>query len=87
MYRYSPSSTLRYRQRLLGGGLLWLLAGSVLVLTGLLPAYTTLLGWSVAFWLVLAPLTMLLALEPSLPRQLLARCVSRRRTCRATAWY
>ncbi len=86
MYRYPLSSMLRYRQRLLGGGVLWLLVGSVLLLTGLLPAYTALLGWSLAFWLVLAPLMILLALEPGLPGHLLRRCGSRRRACRATSW-
>ena len=86
MYQHPLSPMLRYRQRLLGGGMLWLLVGSALLLTGLLPAYTALLGWSLAFWLVLAPLMMLLALDPGLPRQLLVRCVSPRRGRRATRW-
>ena len=86
MPRPSNPSHLRYRQRVLGGVLLWLLAGSAMLLTGLVPAYLAALGWSLTFWLVLAPLTMLLVLEPGLPRQLLARWLSPRRASRAMHW-
>jgi hypothetical protein len=58
--------------RLLAGALLWLLAGGALLLTTLVPVRTDLLGWTPAFWLVGAPLALLLVLEPSLPRQLLS---------------
>jgi hypothetical protein len=46
-----------------------------------------LLGWTPAFWLVAAPLVVLLALVPSLPRQLLALCRPRRRMVRSVAWH
>jgi len=67
------------RPNLIAAALAWLLGGSVLLLTTLVPAHTELLGWTPAFWLVGAPLAVLLALEPSLPRQLLALCRPRRR--------
>ncbi|MEO5810941.1 MAG: hypothetical protein ABIU96_01845 [Rhodanobacter sp.] len=86
MYRACNPSSLRYRQRVLGGILLWLLVGSILLLTGLAPAYSVVLGWSLAFWLVPAPLAMLLVLEPGLPRQALACWIPSRRARRATQW-
>lgn len=73
-------------QRLFGAAMLWLLAGSFLLLTTLLPAYTDALGWTSAFWLVGAPLAVLLTLEPSLPRQLLALCRPRRKALHAATW-
>lgn len=54
----------RHRQRMIDLLVSWLLVGSGLLLARLLPPYSVLLGWSPAFWLVLAPLTMLLALDP-----------------------
>jgi len=66
-----PISRTTHHERLLGASLLWLLAGAALLLTTLVPVHTHALGWTPAFWLVGAPLVMLLALEPSLPRQLL----------------
>ena len=74
-------------QRLLGAALLWLLAGGVLLLSTLVPAYTESLGWTPAFWLLGAPLVVLLALEPALPRQLLALCRPRRRVVRHAIWH
>jgi hypothetical protein len=74
-------------QRLLGASLLWLLGGSALLLTTLVPLHTELLGWTPAFWLLGAPLAVLLALEPTLPRQLLARRQPRRRTLHAAVWH
>ena len=80
----TPSSL--HRQRLLGAAVLWLLAGGALLLSTLVPAHTELLGWTPAFWLLGAPLVVLLALEPSLPRQLLALCRPRRRVAHAAIW-
>ncbi len=73
--------------RLLGAALLWLLGGGALLLSTLVPVHTDLLGWTPAFWLLGAPLVVLLALEPTLPRQLLALCRPRRRIVRSAAWY
>jgi hypothetical protein len=74
-------------QRLFGAALLWLLGGSALLLTTLLPLRTELLGWTPAFWLLGAPLVVLLVLEPALPRQLLAPlCQPRRHARHATVW-
>ncbi|WP_458070609.1 hypothetical protein [Rhodanobacter sp. BL-MT-08] len=73
-------------QRLLGAAMLWLLAGSFLLITTLVPVYSAVLGWTSSFWLVGAPLIMLLALEPSLPRQLLALRGPRQNPLRAAIW-
>ena len=67
--------------------MLWLLGGSGLLLTTLMPAHTDLLGWTPAFWLVGAPLVVLLVLEPSLPRQLLALCRPQRRALQGAVWH
>ncbi|MFC4525648.1 hypothetical protein ISN76_20810 [Dyella halodurans] len=67
----SKPDTARH-ERLLGGALLWLLAGGALLLTTLVPVHTRSLGWTPAFWLIGAPLIVVLALEPALPRQLLS---------------
>jgi hypothetical protein len=66
-----PTTRIAHHERLLGAALLWLLGGAALLLTTLVPVHTNTLGWSPAFWLIGAPLVVLLALEPSLPRQLL----------------
>jgi hypothetical protein len=76
-----------HHQRLLGAAVLWLLGGSALLLTTLIPAHTELLGWTPAFWLLGAPLVTLLALEPALLRQLLASCRPRRRIVRGAIWH
>jgi len=62
----------RRHDRLLAIALLWLAAGGALLLSTLVPAHTALLGWAPLVWLLLAPLALLLILEPGLPRQLLA---------------
>jgi hypothetical protein len=75
-----------HHERLLGAALLWLLGGAVSLLTTLVPAHTDALGWTPAFWLVGAPLVVLLALEPALPRQLLALWVRPRRRASQLIW-
>ena len=62
----------RRHERLLGIALLWLAAGGTLLLTTLVPAHTALLGWAPLLWLLVAPLALLLVLEPGLPHQLFA---------------
>ena len=62
----------RRHDRLLAIALLWLAIGAALLVTTLVPAHTALLGWAPLVWLLLAPLLLLLILEPGLPWQLLA---------------
>jgi hypothetical protein len=81
-----PNASITHHERLLGGALLWLLAGAFGLLTTLVPARTDALGWTPAFWLVGAPLVLLLALEPALPRQLLAALRPRRRAATQLIW-
>jgi len=76
-----------HHQRLLGAAVLWLLGGSALLLTTLVPLHTELLGWTPAFWLLGAPLVVLLALEPALPRLLLASVQPRRRAAHELIWH
>jgi len=73
--------------RLVAGALLWLLAGVALLLTTLVPVRTDLLGWTPAFWLVGAPMALLLVLEPGLPRQLLSWLRPRRRRAAHAIWH
>jgi len=68
----------RRHERLCAIALLWLLAGGILLLSTLVPARTPSLGWAPTLWLVVTPMAMLLALEPSLPRRLLAPARARR---------
>jgi cytochrome c biogenesis factor len=75
------------RQHLLGAAVMWLVAGSFLLITTLVPVYSQTLGWTSAFWLVGAPLIVLLTLEPSLPRQLLARRRPRQTSRQAAMWH
>ncbi|TAL84976.1 MAG: hypothetical protein EPN74_10110 [Rhodanobacter sp.] len=84
--RIQPPSSLHHA-RLLGVTMLWLLGGSSLLLSTLVPLHTAMLGWTPAFWLLGAPLIMLLALEPTLPRQLLAQRRTRRRSRRDPIWH
>lgn len=81
-----PNASITHHERLLGAALLWLLAGGVLLITTLVPVRTETLGWTPAFWLVGAPLVLLLALEPALPRQLLRALRPRRRTASRLIW-
>jgi hypothetical protein len=74
-------------QRLLGAALLWLLGGGALLLTTLVPMQTRLLGWAPAFWLVGAPLIVLLVLEPGLPRRLLTPRRQRCSAARSVLWH
>jgi len=74
-------------QRLIGAAMSWLLTGSFLLITTLVPVYTEMFGWSSVFWLVVAPLIVLLTLEPSLPRQLLALRRPRQSALRAVMWH
>jgi hypothetical protein len=62
-----------HHPRLFAAAGTWLLAGSGLLLSTLVPAHTSLLGWTPAFWLLVAPLLVLLALAPGLPRRWLKR--------------
>lgn len=86
MYRSSQPTPARYRQTTLDAITLWLGAGSLSMLSGLVPLHTALFGWSLPFWLVAAPLLLLLTVAPELPAQWLRRCRSRRRSVRAGIW-
>ena len=66
-----------HHQGLLATAVSWFCAGGFLLLTTLVPAHTPLLGWTPVFWLLAAPLIVLLALEPQLPRQLWRRRLHR----------
>lgn len=68
-----------HRFGLFATALSWLLAGSALLLTTLVPAHTAVLGWTPMFWLFAAPLLMLLALAPRRPRPARSRRDARRR--------
>ncbi|MGP1664521.1 MAG: hypothetical protein ACTS5I_01120 [Rhodanobacter sp.] len=82
------TQTSMHHQRLLGAAMVWLLTGGALLLSTLVPAHTAMLGWTPAFWLLGAPLVLLLGLEPSLPRKLLTlRRRRRRRAPCANAWH
>jgi hypothetical protein len=72
---------------LLGAAVLWLLGGGILLLTTLAPMHTELLGWTPTFWLLGAPLVVLLGLEPGLPRQLLALRQPHRRAMQEVVWH
>ncbi len=67
-----------HHQRLVATAVVWLAVGSFLLLTTLVPAHTSLFGWTPMFWLLGAPMIVLLALEPRLPQQVLLRRRSRR---------
>jgi hypothetical protein len=73
--------------RLLAITVLWLLGGSALLLTTLVPAHTALLGWAPTFWLLVAPLAVLLTLDPTLPRQLLTLRRTHRHNASRWLWH
>jgi hypothetical protein len=56
------------------------------LLSTLVPLHTRTLGWSPVVWLIIAPLAMLLVLEPTLPRQLLTMR-RQRRTAHRKIWH
>ena len=87
MHPKSLSPALPHHQRLLGAALLWLIGGSALLLTTLVPMHTDLLGWSPAFWLIGAPVVALLGLEPTLPRELLTLRRTRHHAPRLVGWH
>lgn len=72
--------------RLLAASLVWWFGGSFLLATTLVPAYTTLLGWTPFFWLFVAPLAVALTLQPRLPRQLLNLRRQRHRNTSQLIW-
>jgi hypothetical protein len=75
------------RSSLLAAAMLWLLVGGVLLATTLVPMHTATFGWTPAFWLVGAPLSVLLGLEPSLVRQCLARRRRRHPASPRAVWH
>ncbi len=81
------SAPTQYQPRLLGAAVLWLLGGSALLLTTLVPMHPELLGWTPAFGLIGAPPVILLPLEPTLPRQVFALCQPRRRALCSVVWH
>ncbi|HVC15986.1 MAG TPA: hypothetical protein VNE18_01660 [Rhodanobacter sp.] len=70
-----------------GAVLLWLLGGSTLLLTTLVPPHTELLGWTPAFWLAGAPLIVLLGLKPTLLHVWLTPRRPRRRALHRAVWH
>lgn len=50
----------------------WLVAGALLLLLTPLTGHSESLGWTPAFWLLLAPASVLVVLKPGLPMSLLA---------------
>lgn len=82
------ATSVHHHQRLFTGATLWLLAGGFALLTTLLPAHTELLGWTPLFWLIGAPLSVLLALEPGFLRRLLSRRRARQlSTIHGVVWH
>jgi hypothetical protein len=71
------AQTSSHHRHLFSAAVLWLCVGGFLLLTTLVPAHTAMLGWTPTFWLLGAPLVVLLALDPGLLRQLLRRRVRR----------
>ena len=57
--------------------LAWLTAGALLLLLTPLSGHSETWGWTPAFWLLLAPASVLVAMKPSLPMSLLAALLRR----------
>ena len=55
----------------------WLAAGALLLLLTPLSGHNETLGWTPAFWLLLAPASVLVAMKPSLPMALLMELIRR----------
>jgi hypothetical protein len=55
----------------------WLFAGAVLLVFTPLSAHSEQWGWTPAFWLLLAPASLLVALQPRLPVRLVVAAVRR----------
>ena len=58
--------------------LAWLFAGAVLLAFTPLSAHSEQWGWTPAFWLLLAPASLLVALQPRLPLRLVAAALRHR---------
>jgi hypothetical protein len=69
--------------RLLAAAAMWLIVGGFLLLSTLVPAHTAMLGWTPAFWLVVAPLLALLSMANGRRDRSPSR---RRRTAVAAIW-
>lgn len=84
-----PSWPDSHRLQLRAATVLWLLCGAFLLLTTLVPMHSARLGWTPAFWLLGAPLIVLLGLQPELPRRWLVAAARprRRRTRHQAAWH
>ncbi|WP_036138742.1 hypothetical protein [Luteibacter sp. 9135] len=50
----------------------WMGLGALVLLVTPLSGHSDTLGWTPAFWLLLAPASVLVAMKPGLPLQLLA---------------
>ncbi|NID16588.1 hypothetical protein [Luteibacter yeojuensis] len=57
--------------------LAWLAGGALLLLLTPLSGHSDALGWTPAFWLLLAPASILVAMKPGLPMSLLASLLRR----------
>ena len=57
--------------------LAWLACGGLLLLLTPLSGHSETLGWTPAFWLLLAPASILVAMKPGLPMSLLAALLRR----------
>jgi hypothetical protein len=90
MRKSMPESN--HPSRVLAASLAWLAGGSTLLFSTAVPAHTAMLGWTPAFWLLAAPLLVLLATlhgrrdryRPA--RTLSRRGVHRRRAVVAAIW-
>lgn len=79
---HAPGSN-AFRGAIRDGLVLWACAGGLALAGGIAPMHCALLGWSLPYWLLLAPGMLLLVLDPGLPRRLLRRP---RKRARAWTW-